>query len=110
MTSPYPDPPSRPPHETLDRLIDLVAWARTCLLITAATPPGSPGRLCKLEELRKALVEPRHLTDEILGSSRELPQALLVSLRVCELAIPKLEAGAVLRTSLPPKSTPESPT
>jgi hypothetical protein len=115
MPFPCPDPSNRPPRETLGRLIDLVAWAKTCMLITAATSPGSPERLYELEELRKAVGKPRCLADEILGNSQELPQALLVDLRACELAIPKLEAGAVLRSSLPhsaddPKSTPESAT
>jgi len=109
----HPDPQNQPTRETLNRLIDLVAWAKTCLLITAATSPGSPERICELQELQKAIVEPRHLTDKILSSSQKLPQALLVNLRACELAIPQLATGAVLRTSLPhgaanPKGTPES--
>jgi hypothetical protein len=113
MTCPDPQHPHQPTRETLNRLIDLVAWAKTCLLITAATPPGSPERIYELQELREAVVEPRHLTDKILGSSQKLPQALLVDLRTCELAIPKLEAGAVLRassahSSADPKSPPKS--
>ena len=113
MTFPCPDPPSRPPRETLDRLIDLVAWAKTCMLITAATPPGSPERACELQKLREAVIEPRCLIDKVLSNSQALPQALLVDLRTSELAIPKLEAGAVLRTpsarnNTAPKNTPKS--
>lgn len=110
-----PDPQPHPTRETLNHLIDLVAWAKTCLLITAATLPGSPERSYELQELRKAVVEPRYLTDKILGSSQKLPQALLVDLRTCELAIPKLETGAILRatsahSAADPKSTPERAT
>lgn len=111
MTSPRPDPPGRPPRETLTRLIDLVAWAKTCMLITAATRPGSPERASELQKLREAVIEPRTLVDKVLKNSQALPQALLVDLRTSEMAIPKLEAGAVLRTpSAPtaPKNTPES--
>jgi hypothetical protein len=88
----------------LYRLIDLVAWAKTCLLLTAATLPGSPERARTLAELQEAVVEPRRLVDEILHSGQALPQNLLVDLRASEMAIPKLEAGAVLRTSQQPKT------
>jgi len=93
------DSPSRPSRETLNSLIDLVAWAKTCMIITAATLPNSPARSRTLGELREAVIEPRRIIDEILGRALELPRAILVELRVCELAIPKLEAGAVLRQS-----------
>lgn len=106
MTSPCPDPPSRPPQERLHRLIDLVAWAKTCLLLAAAALPGSPERARTLTALREAVIEPRRLVDEVLHSGQALPQDLLVDLRVSEMAIPKLEAGAVLRT---PPSPPETP-
>jgi hypothetical protein len=117
MTTSHDPPPipNRPPPEALSRLIDLVAWAKTCLYITAMTAPSSPERVRELEKLREAVMEPRRLTDEILGSSQALPQVILVDLRVCELAIPKLAAGAVLRSSPPhgdakhkpaPKSAP----
>lgn len=107
MPSPCLDPSSSLPRETLSRLIDLTAWAKTCLLLTAVTPPGSFERARELKALQKAVVEPRRLVDKILGSAQKLPEELLVTLRTCELAIPKLEAGAVLRTS---QSTPKSPT
>jgi len=111
MTSPCPDPPSRPSRETLTRLIDLVAWAKTCMLITAATRPGSPERAAELQKLREAIIEPRALVDKVLSNSQALPQALLVDLRTSEMSIQKLEAGAVLRTSsahnTTPKNTPE---
>ena len=94
-------PPNRPPREVLDRLIDAVAWAKTCLLVTAATAPGSPARAHELEKLRQAVVEPRRVVDEILGNAQALPRAVLVELRTCELALPKLEAGAVLRRETP---------
>jgi hypothetical protein len=90
-------PPNRPPHEVIDRLIDAVAWAKTCMLLTAATSPKSPERTRELEKLRKAIVEPRRIVDEVFGKGQSLPRELLVELRSCELAIPKLEAGAVLR-------------
>lgn len=90
-------PPNRPPPEVIDRLIDTVAWAKTCMLITAATVPGSPDRDHELAKLRQAVVEPRRAVDEILGRGQAVPRAVLVELRTCELAIPKLEAGAVLR-------------
>lgn len=108
MPLPCPDPLNHPPPETFNHLINLVAWAKTCMLLAAATPPSSPERTRGLEELRRAVNEPRHLTDEILHSSQTLPQALLVDLRTCELAIPRLEAGAVLRahnTGPSPKNT-----
>jgi hypothetical protein len=90
-------PPNRPSREVLDRLIDEVAWAKTCLLIAAATPPSSPERACELAKLHQAVIAPRRSVDEILGRGQAVPRAVLVELRTCELAIPKLEAGAVLR-------------
>jgi hypothetical protein len=90
-------PPNRPPPELIDRLIDQVAWAKTCLLVAAATRPGSPERADELKNLRAAIVEPRRAVDEVLGKAQALPREILVELRTCELAIPKLEAGAVLR-------------
>lgn len=92
-----PDPPNRPPRALVDRLIDEVAWAKTCLLIAAATAPGTPDRARELEKLRQAVVEPRRAVDEILKKGQAVPRAVIVELRVCELALPKLEAGAVLR-------------
>lgn len=91
------DPPNRPPADLIDRLIDEVAWAKTCLLITAATPPGSSERAAELEKLRAAVVKPRQVIDEVLGKAQALPREVLIELRTCELAIPKLEAGAILR-------------
>ena len=91
------NPPNRPPPEVVDRLVDEVAWAKTCLLITAGTKPGSPERAAELEKLRAAVIRPRHIVDEILAKTQAVPRNLLVELRTCELAIPKLEAGAVLR-------------
>ena len=100
MTTPT-EPPNHPPREMIERLIDLVAWAKTCMFIAAATAPRSPERTCEIKKLREAVIEPRDLITKILHSRRELPRPLLVDLRVCELAIPRLEAGAVLRTTLP---------
>lgn len=91
------NPPNRPPHEVIDRLIDEVAWAKTCMLICAATKPGSPERTDELNKLRTAVIEPRRSVDDLLGKALALPHEILVELRACELAIPKLEAGAVLR-------------
>jgi len=90
-------PPNRAPIDVIDRLINAVAWAQTCMLICAATKPGSPERDAELKKLREAVVEPRRVVDEVLGRGQALPDAVLVELRVCEIAIPKLEAGAVLR-------------
>ena len=100
MTS-CPDPQDHPPREVLSYLIDLVAWAKTCLYVAAATAPGSAERARELVTLRKAVTEPRRVADEILGGKQKLPHEVLVALRVCELAIPKLEAGAVLRQTSP---------
>ena len=91
------DPPNRPPREVIDRLIDNVAWAQTCLLITAATAPKSADRDREMEKLRKAVVEPRRVIDEVFNRGQSLPRDLIIELRTCELAIPKLEAGAGLR-------------
>jgi len=91
------NPPNRPPREVIDQLVDAVAWAKTCMLIAAATRPGSPERSRALDKLRDAVVEPRRLVDEVFGHAQSLPRDLVVELRVCELAIPKLEAGAILR-------------
>ena len=91
------DPPNRPSRDVLDRLIDEVAWAKTCMLIAAATPPSSTERDCEMAKLRQAVDEPRRAVDEILGRGQAVPRAVLIELRTCELAIPKLEAGAVLR-------------
>lgn len=101
-----PDPPNRSPRELLDRLIDLVAWAKTCLLITVGTAPSSPERESEMARLKEAVIEPRNITDEILGSGQALPQAVLVELRVCELAISRLEAGAVPRQPPPHGDAP----
>lgn len=100
------DPPNRPPRELIDRLIDEVAWAKTCLLICAATRPGSPERTDELKKLREAVVEPRRAIDEVFGKGQSLPRAVLIELRTCELAIPKLEAGAVLRQPPTPGAAP----
>jgi len=94
-------PPNRPSREVIDRLIDAVAWAKTCMLIAAATAPGSPERESEMERLRQAVVDPRRVVDEILGRGQVIHRELLVQLRACELAIPKLEAGAVLRQQTP---------
>ena len=91
------NPPNRPPREVIDRLIDAVAWAKTCMLVTAATDPKSPQRVTELEKLRTAVVEPRRVVDEVFDKGQSLPRVVLVDLRTCELAIPKLEAGEVLR-------------
>lgn len=99
-------PPNRPPPEVLDRLVDEVAWAKTCMLITAATKPGSPERDHEMEKLRAAIVSSRKIVDEILGQGLAVPYNVMVALRTCELAIPKLEAGAVLRQS---RSEPPCP-
>jgi len=90
-------PPNRPPREVIDRLIDDVAWAKTCMIIAAATTPKSPERESEMDKLRKAVIEPRRVVDEVFGKGQVLPHELIVALRTCELAIPKLEAGAVLR-------------
>jgi len=92
------------------RLIDLVAWAKTCMLLAAATPPRGLERARALAELRRAVDEPRRLVDEILQSAQTLPQALLVDLRVSEMAISKLVAGAVLRRETKHPPPPRRPT
>jgi len=78
-------------------LVDMIAWAKTCLLITAATVPGSPERTAELAKLREAIIEPRRRVDETIAAGGVVPPALLVELRVCEKAVPALEKGAVLR-------------
>jgi hypothetical protein len=83
-----------------DSLINEVAWAKTCLLITAATVPGSPERAHELTLLRQAVIGPRRAVDKILDAGQAVPREVIVALRVCELAIPKLEAGEVLRQSI----------
>lgn len=91
------DPPNRPSREVIDRLIDTVAWAKTCMLIVAATAPKSPERERELEKLRAAVIEPRRVIDDVFSQGQSLPRDLIIALRTCELAIPKLETGAVLR-------------
>ena len=95
------DPPNRPPPDVIDRLIDEVAWAKTCMLSTAATAPGSSEREREMAKLRSAVGGPRETVDQILGRNQGVPDAVLVELRICELAIPKLEKGAVLRQPAP---------
>jgi hypothetical protein len=90
-------PPNRPPSEVIDRLIDAVAWAKTCMLLAAAAAPKSADRDREMEKLCEAVVEPRRVIDEVFNRGQSLPRDLLIELRTCELAIPKLEAGAVLR-------------
>lgn len=90
-------PPNRPAREVIDRLIDNIAWAKTCMLIAAATAPGSSDRDREMEKLRKAVIEPRRVVDEVFGQGQSLPRELLIELCTCELAIPKLAQGAVLR-------------
>lgn len=96
------NPPNRPPRDVVDRLIDAVAWAKTCMLIAAAAAPGSPERTHEMTLLRQAVLEPRREVDEILGRGQAVPREVLVTLRACELAIPQLEAGAVLRQAAHP--------
>lgn len=98
------DPPNRPPRDVIDRLINEVAWAKTCMLIAAGTAPGSSDRARELEKLRQAVIEPRRGVDEVFNQVQSLPRELIIELRTCELAIPKLEAGAVLRQQ--PKDAP----
>ena len=100
------DSPNRPPREVVDRLIDDVAWAKTCMLIAAATAPKSPEREREMEKLRKAVIEPRRVVNEVFIQEQYLPRALIVELRTCELAIPKLEAGAILRQQPPSGDAP----
>jgi hypothetical protein len=95
------DPPNRPPRDVIDRLIDGVAWAKTCMIVAAATPPKSPQREREMEKLRKAVIEPRRIIDDAGSRGQSLPRELLIELRTCELAIPKLEEGAVLRQDVP---------
>ena len=95
------NPPNRPPREVIDRLIDDVAWAKTCMIIAAATAPKSPDREREMEKLRQAVIEPRRVVDEVFSQGQSLPRAVIVELRTCELAIPKLEEGAVLRQQRP---------
>lgn len=95
--TPCADSSNQPPREVIDRLIDAVAWAKTCLIITAATVPASPVRASEIEKLRQAVIEPRRIVDEIVACGQSVPREVLVALRTCELAIPKLETGAVLR-------------
>lgn len=90
-------PPNRPPREVIDRLIDTVAWAKTCMLIAAATAPKSAEREREMAKLREAVIEPRRVIDEVFNQGQSVPRDLIIELRTCELAIPKLEAGAVLR-------------
>lgn len=97
-------PPNRPPREVIDRLIDGVAWAKTCMIITAATAPSSPARDRELDKLRKAIVEPRQIVDEVFGKGQSLPRELLIELRTCEMALPQLEKGAVLRSETTPRT------
>lgn len=99
-------PPNRPPADVLDRLVDEVAWAKTCMLITAATAPKSPEREQELSKLRQAVIAPRRTIDQILEKAQAVPRNLLVELRTCELAIPKLAAGAVLRQPSASGGTP----
>jgi hypothetical protein len=91
------DPPNRAPRAVIDHLITSVAWAKTCMLITAATAPKSPERAEELAKLRQAVADSRRDVDGVLSKGQVLPDVVLVELRVCELAIPKLEAGAILR-------------
>lgn len=51
-----------------------------------------------MTKLRAAVIPPRKIVDEILEKGQALPRDVIVTLRMCELAIPKLEAGAVLRS------------
>lgn len=80
-----------------EALVDMIAWAKTCLLIAAATMPGSPERETELANLREAIVEPRRRLDEICGAGGNVAPVLLVELRVCEKGVAALEKGAVLR-------------
>ncbi len=92
------NPPKRLPDDQLEHLIDGVAWAKTCMIIAAATSPNSDERRAELEKLRQAIVEPRRLVDDAMSKHYDMPYEVMVELRACELAIPKLEAGAVLRS------------
>lgn len=67
------------------------------MLITAATKPGSPERAIELAKLREAVLEPRRVLDEAFSQGQSLPREVIIQLRTCELAIPQLERGAVLR-------------
>lgn len=91
------DSPNHPPREILDRLIDEVAWAKVCKRVAAATVPKSAARERERQQLRIAITAPRRTVDVICGQGQSLPREVLDTLRTCELAIPQLEASAVLR-------------
>lgn len=78
-------------------LVDSVAWAKATMLVAAATVPDSPERAEELSKLRTSIVEPRRVVNEIQGRGQTVPHQILITLRVCEMAIPSLEKGAVLR-------------
>jgi len=90
-------PPKRDMSADVDRLIAEVAWAKTCLIVSAASAPASPQRTHELEKLRQAIAPARRRGDAILARGQGVPENVLVALRVCELALPELEAGAGLR-------------
>jgi hypothetical protein len=77
----------------LDHLINLIAEAKKRLVITEITEPQSVARRAELRRFGAAIVEPRRLVKEVQARGQEVPHAVLVELRVCELAIDKLRAA-----------------
>jgi hypothetical protein len=96
------DPSKRPSHDVVVRLIDTVAWAKTLMITTAGTIPLSDERKSALLTFRQAAVEARRDIDAVLNEGFQLPDQILIEMRVCEMAVPQLEAGAVLRTKALP--------
>jgi hypothetical protein len=96
---------NRPSPDVIDRLIDTVALASTCLTVAVATRPHSPERERGLTKLREAITVPRQIVDDILAKGQNVPSLPYKELRRCELTLPKLEAGAVLDEAAQEPST-----
>ena len=57
-------PPNRPPRDVIDRLIDTIAGAKTCMLIAAATAPKTPAREREMEKLLRSATEDTRVDQE----------------------------------------------
>lgn len=87
--------PNRPGRAVVDRLIDAVRNAKSCLAAAEATDIGSPARSRAIAQLRAAVAVPRAVVDTILERGQAVPREAIVDLRACELAIPKLSSGSL---------------
>jgi hypothetical protein len=78
--------------EEISRIIDAVAWAKTCLIIATQCPAGSVQRRDELRMLAEGALAARTLVDayEVKHGNGKLSRRIYIELRTCEIGLVKL--------------------